>query len=55
MPVLDALGITAFLPNQVRLGFVIMMTTLVYQTRLTYEYYKSRTNFAMGSAHLDTK
>lgn len=55
MPVLDALGITAFLPNQVRLGFVIMMTTLVYQTRLTYEYYKSRTNSAMGSAHLDTK
>lgn len=38
----ETLGIVAFLPNQVKLGFVIMMITLVYQIRLTYESYKSR-------------
>lgn len=39
---LESIGIVAFLPNQVRLGFVIMMTTLVHQTRLTYESLRSR-------------
>lgn len=39
---LEALGVMALLPNQVRLGFVIMMTTLVYQIRLTYDSHKSR-------------
>jgi len=39
---LEALGIVAFLPNQVRIGFVIMMTTLFHQARLTYESYRSR-------------
>jgi len=39
---LETLGILAFLPNQVRLGFVIMMTTLVRQVLLTYESYESR-------------
>lgn len=42
IPFLDALGIIAFLENRVRLGFVIMMTTLAHQTRLAYEFYKSR-------------
>jgi len=39
---LETLGILAFLPNQVRLGFVVMMTTLVRQVLLTYESYESR-------------
>jgi hypothetical protein len=39
---LEMLGVVAFLPNQVGLGFVIMMTTLIYQVRLTYESYESR-------------
>jgi len=39
---LEMLGVAAFLPNQVRLGFVIMMTTLIYQFRQTYESYETR-------------
>lgn len=39
---LEALGVVAFLPNQVRLGFVIMMATLVYQARSTFASYRSR-------------
>jgi len=39
---LETLGILVFLPNQVRLGFVIMMTTLVRQVLLTYESYELR-------------
>ena len=39
---LETLGILAFLPNQVRLGFVIMMTALVRQVLLTYESYESK-------------
>jgi len=39
---LETLGILAFLPNQVRLGFVIMMTAFVRQVLLTYESYESR-------------
>ena len=41
---LESMGIVAFLPNQVRLGFVIMISTLLHQTRLTYEAYNSRRN-----------
>jgi len=32
---LEMIGIMAFLPSQVRIGFVLMMTTLVFQLRLT--------------------
>lgn len=39
---LESLGIAAFLPNQVRLGFVMMMTTLVAQIRATYVSYELR-------------
>ncbi len=39
---LEALGIPAFLQNQVKLGFIIMMTTLASQTRVTHQTYKSR-------------
>ncbi len=39
---LEALGVSAFIENQVKLGFVIMMTTLVYQAKQTYESYKHR-------------
>jgi hypothetical protein len=39
---LEALGVAASLQSQVRLGFVIMMATLIYQARLTYGSYRSR-------------
>lgn len=42
MPLLEAFGIMALIPGQVRLGFVIMATTLLHQVRLTYESYGSR-------------
>lgn len=42
VPILEALGIMAFMPNQVRIGFVIMATTLLHQARLTYVTYKSK-------------
>jgi len=41
---LETMGILVFLPNQVRLGFVIMMTTLVNQIRVTYNFYKSKSH-----------
>ena len=34
---LETIGIMAFLPSQVRIGFVLMMTTLVFQLRLTFD------------------
>lgn len=40
--ILEALGVGAFLPNQVRLGFMLMMTTVVYQAQSTFESYRSR-------------
>ncbi len=39
---LEALGVTVFIPNQVRVGFVLMMVTLASQIRSTYGTYKSR-------------
>ncbi len=39
---LGALGVAASLQNQVRLGFAMMMATLIYQARLTYGSYRSR-------------
>lgn len=42
IPILEALAAMAFLPNRVRLGFVIMMITLIHQSHLTYRSYKSR-------------
>ncbi len=48
IPFLDLLGVVVFLPNQVRLGFIVMMATLVYQARLTFESYKSRKRLAVS-------
>ncbi|MEM3439987.1 MAG: hypothetical protein QXQ76_02000 [Candidatus Bathyarchaeia archaeon] len=39
---LEALGISASIQSQVRLGFIIMMATLLYQARLTHGSYRSR-------------
>lgn len=42
VPILETLGIMAFMPNQVRIGFVIMATTLLHEARLTYAIHKSK-------------
>ncbi|MBS7650780.1 hypothetical protein KEJ35_05455 [Candidatus Bathyarchaeota archaeon] len=34
--ILEAIGFTLLIPNQVRLGFILMMITLAYQLNLTY-------------------
>lgn len=47
---LETLGIVTFLPNQVRLGFVLMMVTLTSQIRSTYASYKLRTKQTIQKA-----
>lgn len=39
---LEALGVAASIQSQVRLGFIIMMATLIYQAQLTHGAYRSR-------------
>lgn len=40
--ILEGLGVAAFLPNQVRLDFILMSLALVYQAKFTFESYRSR-------------
>jgi hypothetical protein len=40
--ILESLGIAAFLPNQVRIGFIIMMITLSYNIRSIFRTFLRR-------------